>query len=1205
MKRKRDVSVFAESSQKKRKTHRKKKRKRKIFRRKCICNGDHPLRHFLIEAFQNSNNFIELNGNRPLNPQIFGPPAYEDEDENEDTSDESSDSDSEEEDDDEHEKPPEHQDEPKPKPPPHPPAPPPIYQENPHKPWIPDPDQPPGGYPNQPVTHWIRRPHRLQSHKELAAEIVKAMFMNSFIRVLRNHSIWKTKQGKLQDNILRLFDSINNYVNKDSMQKFHEQHPTFASEINEAFEKLDQLYAEKVANGSFNYVDEMIDMNRGLDKLKIALTEKYPHTDQKVLMELHEGIFKKADSYLTYHYDKAKLMGNVKQFVSNSSQVSDKEVLRGYLIQHLHDSGFDVNQSQAMAVVEEYFKSHPPTTNIEKDFADMVNYVADFLEHNPKAKKVFKTGLTPNVNRNTPKINRHPHIIERNRPPPPEFKLTGSSLEKSNTLESLIENFFTSPKTAEQIEIEMQPLLKEVQISRIPLDLTKEEKALFGPYQDKMATSSLEELENAMDLLEEAHVNAQGLTEKFDHDIASESEKAEKIKEDKLAELEEKYDAVWNDKKKKYESHAKTGESPDGLSKKREKILSEYRKNIRQVEKMRTERVKLVKEIQRLKKQKDALRSITKKRQEAHAKWAEQHPALADEEYIPNLLREADQIDFDELDAILDDDFRPEVPVVEKKPSKPVEIGSKPKPEEEIRPQGLFEDFEEGETVNQLEIDRPGVESIEVVEGYNPDHSEYIEPPSDQYEWVEGDALEDFRQELIEKIMNDHSRPHPSLAELQDMELSDIYKLVEENPSMEVDILKTFLSHVKELAFGSSAELSVELMAGEILADTVKGLLDPENIAFIIALEGLQYTSFHNEVPFFYYDEHSKSIVWSYGISGAHSWTEFWMKHLGYYDFMKFFEKHKYAYTALSFLMAEPILATGAALYWGTDIKQNPEYAAANAQMIKDKQDNIHLYQDRNPMIAYNENTKGSSHAFQFSFNGQMLPPGEKDPFTGSFEYPASEGQAYGDWYFYFNVKGDANGHIYSVTDQNHLINMPVILGKPGQQITGTIDPNNPQNVIQQIAGPNYYTSLNRPDINYAGKPGTSEGSGTLINQSDPAYSIMHDLYNNEPTLADRDPMHMTFNTYDNETGVQTTWSVPFFNTHRDKNFMEKVIGAISKGELIPRFISRKKLDALDLPAPAFTGDIPEDRRARAKSKSKSKRAQPKRARANKKRANK
>ena len=52
-----------------------------------------------------------------------------------------------------------------------------------------------------------------------------------------------------------------------------------------------------------------------------------------------------------------------------------------------------------------------------------------------------------------------------------------------------------------------------------------------------------------------------------------------------------------------------------------------------------------------------------------------------------------------------------------------------------------------------------------------------------------------------------------------------------------------------------------------------------------------------------------------------------------YYEFMKLYEKHKYAYTALAILTADPMLGTATVIYWGTDFQENQDEAKILAEM--------------------------------------------------------------------------------------------------------------------------------------------------------------------------------------------------------------------------------------------------------------------------------
>ena len=429
----------------------------------------------------------------------------------------------------------------------------------------------------------------------------------------------------------------------------------------------------------------------------------------------------------------------------------------------------------------------------------------------------------------------------------------------------------------------------------------------------------------------------------------------------------------------------------------------------------------------------------------------------------------------------------------------------------------------------------------------------------------------DFRntkeyKSMLESIKEDILKGNPlmSISDLDQMSYSDLIdlhyqtaeKYLKAGEGLKGDYLKLWLSHIKEVGIGSNPEFTKFLIeGGQLTVDMLEGLFDLENIAFVVTLEALQYTAYNPDVPFYYYDEVSKTYKWSTAQNGFHTPLDKMLHNMKYYEFMKLYEKHKYAYTALAILTADPMLGTATVIYWGTDFQENQDEAKILAEMAAKGESTTAMLSNRTPYFTYNEQTPAPEHSQSQNFEGQVYPLGDYDPLSGQNSYYTSTGHVDGEIYMYFNVTNDPNKMIHPVDSTGHVIGYNQLHGPPGSYTWATVDPKKPDQItVHSTSSLGTQVSLANKTTLYAGKPGTH---AHLLDPNDPIDSaLFHDIFSTEDTFRNRTPEYMTFVTYDKDTATKETWSVLYFNVNPKHNAHPGVMKDILAGNLEVKHVS-------------------------------------------------
>lgn len=370
------------------------------------------------------------------------------------------------------------------------------------------------------------------------------------------------------------------------------------------------------------------------------------------------------------------------------------------------------------------------------------------------------------------------------------------------------------------------------------------------------------------------------------------------------------------------------------------------------------------------------------------------------------------------------------------------------------------------------------------------------------------------------------------------------------------DYLKLWLSHIKEVGIGSNPELTKFLIeGGELSLDMLKGLFDLENIAFVVTLEALQYTAYNPDIPFYYYDEVSKSYKWSTEQNGFHAPLDKMLHNMHYYEFMKLYEKHKYAYTALAILTADPMLGSASVVYWGTDFQENKDEAKILAEMAAKGESTTAMLSNRTPYFTYNEQTVAPENAQSQNFEAQVYPLGDYDPLSGQNSYYTSTGHADGEMYMYFNTHNNPNKMIHPVDSQGNVVGYNTLWGPPQSYTWATVDPANPDQItVHSTSSLGTHVNLSNKTIMYAGKPGTHAHLLNPNNTEDTA--LFHNLFSTEDTFRNRTPEYMTFVTYDKDTATKETWSALYFHTNPNHNSHPGVMKDIMSGDIEVKHLS-------------------------------------------------
>lgn len=457
------------------------------------------------------------------------------------------------------------------------------------------------------------------------------------------------------------------------------------------------------------------------------------------------------------------------------------------------------------------------------------------------------------------------------------------------------------------------------------------------------------------------------------------------------------------------------------------------------------------------------------------------------------------------------------------------------------------------------------------------DEDEKPKPEGERYKIQDTQQYKDFIQQMKEDI----KAKSPSYAMgqgLEDLEHMSYEELVQlhweemlyHNGKEGTGYVSSFLKHFQEVAFGDNPELALQLGQlasgladlGAMGAEMLEGLFSIDNIAFVLVQEGLEYTNYHNTIPIYYYDEISKTYKWSFELNGFHSPLEKMIHYMGYYEFMKFYAKHKYLYTALAVLTADPILGTAALTYWGTNFQENKDEQAIQQEMAEKGEAATSMYYDRMPQIGVNQTDPNDPLAQTQTIEGQIMPPGEWDYLSGTSQFGPQQVTATGTYYLYWNVTGKPEHYQYSVDANGGLLNYGVLnpTTTEGAQNWATINPANPNEVtISNYGGYGSGfsgSSYNTDKVHYVGAPNTS--SIVLDPNMPEDNELLHDLFGVDYTYNDRTSEYMLFTTYDEKAQELYTWGVTYFHTNPNHNIHPQVMKGIMSGEIEAKFIKKE-----------------------------------------------
>jgi len=711
--------------------------------------------------------------------------------------------------------------------------------------------------------------------------------------------------------------------------------------------------------------------------------------------------------------------------------------------------------------------------------------------------------------------------------------------ENATKLKQTLQNFFTNDTVPASTLLEdavdvMELIPDNVQQLLDPNLFTPEEiKELVNASGSEFDTL-LDQYENELEKLSEELHSEVILAPEVEQELIA----LQELTTNKLKALDLKYGVM------KVKSGTASGSSPWTKSKKEAEIRLDYKKKYDRIvqknkgkiadkeaviERLRAKQGSRLRYRKKLNKiRREGIR-INSKGHHGHASSSSSHPRpeLHDAEYYDQQFH----IDDDAGDIIVEGEDP-------NHPNRPEDNwGDDPFPEDGDGPHDdyLYENGDENKPL--IDRDQPKFHNTKEYQNYIKELKEDIKAKSPSYATEEG-------AEQLE---------HMTYKELIDLHAEEMYY----HSDLPVDYIKSFLTHIREVGIGENPDLVFAMSAGtEIAGELLEGLFSLENIGFVLMAEALQYTAYHPDIPYYYYDDVSKTYKWSTEQNGFHEPLQKMLHNMKYYEFMKLYAKHKYIYTALAVLTADPILGTASLVYWGSDFRENENEQAILKEMADKGESTTAMYSDRTPYLTFNAQQTDTFYAQQQSVEAQILPLGEYDPLGGGHQYGPSTTTQNGTWYMYFNTNNDPLKAQLPVDSNGTILDYSTLWGPSGSYTYATVNQENPE-VINVTSNSGYgNVTITNNKVHYAGQAGQS--AHVMNPNSAVDAQLMHDLFAQETLLDNRTPQYMTFTTYDENKQELTTWGTTFFHTNPKTNIHPTVMKGILSGDLEAKFLHKE-----------------------------------------------